>query len=155
MRRRERGSALLIAIVALVVVSIAAQAVHGILIRGVQGFQAERSSVQLRALTDAALAATLARLSEDPTVRRVAKQRLGTGFFESRVRELEPGIVEILATAETGRRRSAVRAVASLGPAGLRVVAWEPSAVAAFAVRQEGGVPEEVEKLAVAGFGVQ
>lgn len=135
MRRRQRGSALLLAIVAVAIVAIAAQAVHGILMRGLQGFQAERRAVQLRALTDAALATTLARLSENPSLGRVSRQTLGDGFIESAIRAAEPGTVEVLATAQAGGRRGTVRAIVAMEPAGPRVVTWEPSAVAAFVVR--------------------
>lgn len=134
-RKPARGSALLLAIVALLVVSLAAHALHGILLRDLHGFQAERRNVQLRALTDAALAATLSGLSEDPSVRRVPRRPLGDGFLQSEVRGAGPGVVEVLATGETGRSRSTVRALVSLGPSGPRVVTWEPSAVAAFAGR--------------------
>lgn len=134
-RRRDRGSSLLLAIVAVFVVSIAAQALHGILLREVHGFQAERRSVQLRALTDASLAATLARLSEDPDVRRVPRQPLGDGFFESQVRITGPGVVEVLATAESGGRLTTARAVVTLDPSGPRVVRWEPSAAAEAGLR--------------------
>jgi hypothetical protein len=134
-RRRERGSALLVAIVALVVVSVGAQALHAILVRDLRGLQAERNAVQLRALTDAALAVTLSRLSADPVVRGVPRQRLDFGFFESAVRAVGPGAVEVLATGEAGGRRSTVKARVALEPAGPRVVGWEPSAVGAFAGR--------------------
>lgn len=135
MRRRDRGSALLLAIIALLVVSIAAQALHGVLLRGLHGFQAERRDVQLRALTDAALAETLSRLSADPSVQRVPRRPLGDGFLRSEVRSAGPGVVEVLATGEAGRRRSTVRALVSLEPSGPRVVTWAPSAVGAFAGR--------------------
>ncbi len=135
MRRRDRGSSLLLAIVAIFVVSIAAQALHGVLLREVHGFQSERRDVQLRTLTDASVAATLAHLSADPDVRRVPRQPLGSGSFESEIRSLGPGTVEVLATGETGGRRMTARAVVSLEPAGPQVVRWEASAASVAARR--------------------
>ncbi len=131
MKRSDRGSTLFVALVALFVVAIAAQALHGVLVRSLHGFQEERRSVQLRALTDAALATTLANLSEDPSVRSVPRRRLADGFLQSEVRSHGQGVVEVLATGEIGGARSTARALVSLEPAGPRVVAWSPSAFAA------------------------
>ena len=132
MKRIDRGSTLFVALVALFVVAIAAQALHGALVRSLHGYREERQSVQLRALTDAALAATLASLSEDPSIRSVPKRRLGEGFLLSEVRSHGPGVVEVLATGEIGVARSTARALVSLEPTGPRVVAWDPSVLAAI-----------------------
>jgi hypothetical protein len=133
--RRDRGSSLLVAILALVVVSVAAQALHGILLRDLGGLRAERRAVELRALTDAALASTLARLQGDPTAPGAPRQRLGNGTFESLVRPAGAGLVDVLAAGETGGLRAVVSARVALGPDGPRVVRWERSAPVAFGRR--------------------
>ena len=130
MRRRERGAALLVAMVALVVVSIAAHAVHGTLVRSLHGFRGDRRAAQLRALSDAALADTLARLSSDPAFRGVPRRPLADGFLKSEVRPRGEGVVEVFATAEAAGVRSTAWAVVALEPTGPRVVEWAPSAAA-------------------------
>lgn len=131
MTRGRRGSTLLVAMVALVVVAIAAQAIHGVLVRSLHGMQDERRSVQLRALTDAALAATLANLSGDPSARKIPRRRLADGYLESAVRDHGSGLLEVLASGEIGGRRATARALVSLDPPGPHVVSWEPSVVVA------------------------
>lgn len=124
MSRRTRGSAFLLGIVAVLVVAAAGHVLYGLLSSDFRAFRAEQSQIVLRALTDASLASTLARLAQDPATTGLPRQRLDRGFIESQVRPLPGGLLEITASAESGLARASV--VARVAP-GLRVVSWERS----------------------------
>jgi len=121
-RRRDRGSALVVAIVALAVSAIMIAVTAGLLrARGV-GIRLEERDVRTMALADAAMAEALARLAADPEAEGVAERPFGHGT--------------IRAVVDRGdRARPTVEAVGSAG-------GWE--VVVSAELRWVGSRPEVV-----------
>ncbi len=123
-RHRRRGTALLLGVVSVFVVALAAHVLYGALLADFQAYRSEETQIVLRALTDASLASTLARLSQEPGSTGIPRQPLGRGYIESHVRPLPGGLLEVTASAESGAARASV--VARVAP-NLVVLSWERS----------------------------
>jgi hypothetical protein len=76
-------------------------------------------------VADAAVAEALAHLSGDPGFAGRPRGEISGGTYESRVRDLGSGMVEILVAAGVSGRERHVRVVARMLPGGPRVQLWE------------------------------
>lgn len=120
---RESGVALIFAIIALAVVAVAvAVTAASIGPRVTTHAQLERT-VRLTALVDAALAATLAELAEDPTDSGIDQRPMGDGNIDSTVTAVGVGEVEVVAVGRSRGWRAVVVARVNVehGP---RVLRW-------------------------------
>lgn len=125
MNRKEDGFALPGALLALLLLSVALALVAASLQLRMRLVIRESRSLTLTALSDAALAETLARLSESPSFRGVQVRTFGGGSLESEVHRLSSVRFEVTATAVYAGRERVVEAIV-VRPAGqtARVVQW-------------------------------
>lgn len=121
---RENGYALLVTLVVLLLLSIALSLLAAALQVRMRLVRQEAQTLKLIALSDAALAETLASLTYDPHFTGVAEQNYGGGRIASTVRPLGPNRYEVLATAFYAGKLRAVDAEAVRTPQGARVVRW-------------------------------
>lgn len=122
---RESGFALPAVLLAILLLSIALALVAASLQLRMGLVRREARSVTLTALSDAALAETLAELSEDAHFLGVPEHALGPGRLRSEVRRLSPGRYEVVATAvHAGRERTVEAEVLRPIGAPARVVRW-------------------------------
>jgi type II secretory pathway pseudopilin PulG len=124
-RKRERGYALLVTLVVILLLFFALALLGAALQIRMRLVRQEAQSLKLSALSDAALAETLASLTYDPGFTGVAEQNFGGGRIASTVRPLGPNRYEVLATAFYAGKLRAVDAEAVRTPQGARVVRWE------------------------------
>jgi type II secretory pathway pseudopilin PulG len=124
--RRQRGYALLVTLVVILLLSIALGLLAAALQIRMRLVRQEAQMLKLMALSDAVLAETLAMLTYDPDFPGVAEQDYGGGRIASTVRPLGSHRWEILATASYAGKLRAVDAEAFCPPKGAaRVVHWE------------------------------
>jgi type II secretory pathway pseudopilin PulG len=125
MMRRDTGFALVSVLLAILLLSIGLALVAASLQLRMGLVRGEARSVNLTALSDAALAETLAELGENAYFHGVPEHGLGPGRLRSEVRFLSPGRYEVVATATCAGRERTVEAEV-LRPAGAapRVVRW-------------------------------
>lgn len=97
--RRESGQALLVALIALVLIGAALALVAGLLVGRMNRVQERTRDTALLALSDAAVAETLADLAAWPSSPGVARRALGGGTIESRVAHGAGGTFTVVATA--------------------------------------------------------
>lgn len=120
----ESGVALLVALVVILLVSIAlALLAAGLQIR-MRLVRQEELTLRLNALSDAVVAETVASLTYDQFFHGVDEQSFGGGRIASEVTFLEPGRFEVRATALYAGRERVVSAEVARSPAGARVIAW-------------------------------
>ena len=125
MKRRERGSALVFALATLTLVAITVAAVTSELQARGAGVVIEERSVRLTALSDAAMAETLAKLSEKGIAfAGIPERQVEGGTMSSSVRIISAWEVEVLAVGSRGGWESVVRAKVTL-VSGPRVVWWQ------------------------------
>jgi type II secretory pathway component PulK len=124
-KRRERGYALLVALVVIFLLFIALSLLASALQIRMRLVRQEAQSLKLIALSDAVVAETLASLTYDPDFTGVAEQSFGGGRIASTVRSLGTNRYEVLATALYAGKLRAVDAEAVRTPQGARVVRWE------------------------------
>ncbi|HWM92079.1 MAG TPA: hypothetical protein VN493_15045 [Thermoanaerobaculia bacterium] len=123
--RRDAGFALPAVLLAILLLSIGLALVAASLQLRMRLVLREARSVTLNALSDAALAETLAWLSEDAFYDGVAERSFGGGRLSSEVRFVSPGRYEVVATAVfAGRRRTVEAEVHRPIGAPARVVRW-------------------------------
>jgi hypothetical protein len=121
----QNGYALLVALVVLLLVSIAlALLAAGLQIR-MRLVRQEAQILRLMALNDAALAETLASLNYDPAFDGLPDQPFGGGRISSAVRPLGTNRWEVLAVALYAGKERAVDAEVVRTPLGVAVVRWE------------------------------
>ena len=125
MVRRDDGFALAAVLLAILLLSIGLALVAASLQLRMRLVRREAQSVTLTALSDAALAETLAELSKDAYFHGVREHGLGPGRLRSKVRFLTLGRYEVVATAIYAGRERIVEAEV-LRPAGgaPRVLSW-------------------------------
>ncbi len=116
-RRRDDGFALAAVLLAILLLSIGLALVAASLQLRMRLVRREAQSVTLTALSDAALAETLAELSKDAYHHGVREHGLGPGRLRSEVRFLSPGRYRVVATATYAGRERIVEAEV-LRPAG-------------------------------------
>lgn len=124
-RPGESGYALVTALLAVFLLSVALALVGASLQLRMRLVQDEARDLRLRALSDAALAETLARLAESAYFDGVEERPFGGGAIRSEVRFLAPGRFEVVATAAYSWEERAVRAEVLRYPGRARVVRWE------------------------------
>lgn len=123
--RREAGFALPAVLLAVLLLSIALALVAASLQLRMGLVRREAQSLSLNALSDAALAETLAWLTQNAYYQGVPEHSFGNGRYRSRVRILGPGRYEVLATAlYAGRTRTVAAEVARHPGSPARVVRW-------------------------------
>lgn len=106
-RRGQVGSALLTALLVLLLVSIALAILAASLQLRMRLARQEAETVNLVALTDGALAETLAHLHAEPGFRGAPEHPLGRGRVKSQVTALGMGLYTVVATATyAGKERS-------------------------------------------------
>jgi Tfp pilus assembly protein PilX len=125
-RRSESGHALVFALVALLMVSVAGALLAGSLLLHLRTARYEADDVRLTALADAAVAASLAELAASPASRGLTERDFGGGSIASDIDRPEPELAVVVARAVCGRSTRRVRAEVRLTAAGPRVVAWRP-----------------------------
>jgi hypothetical protein len=122
---RERGFALLVGIFVVALVGVSVLLVLQYLQVRVDELRLEERTVTLTALTDAALAETLARLDTDPAFPGLGRRAFGRGAIASRVVATSGNGRRVAAEARFGRWRGLLEATVELGPSGPRVASWE------------------------------
>ena len=123
--KRDEGFARAFTLIAILLLSIALALVAVSLQLRMGLVRREARSVTLTALSDAALAETLAWLSEDPYYGGLPERDFGGGRLRSEVRFLSPGRYEVVATAVyAGRVRTVEAQVLSPPGAPARVFRW-------------------------------
>jgi type II secretory pathway component PulK len=122
-RHRERGVALVFAMIALAVVALMVMVVAAGIQPRITSHEHLERTVRLTALVDAAMAATLAELAVDPGDTGVDERRLGEGVMSSTVTQVGEHEVEVVAVGRTRGWRAVVTARVNLehGP---RVLRW-------------------------------
>ena len=123
--RQEGGSALVFALATLTLIAITIAAVTAELQTRGAGVVIEERSVRLTALSDAAMAETLAELSEKGIAfAGVAERPVEGGAISSSVRIISAWEVEVLAVGSRDGWNSVIRAKVSV-VSGPRVVWWQ------------------------------
>ena len=122
--RRDAGFALLLGIAAIALVSTAVLVVGEQLLCKARDFRLEERQITLIALSDAALAETLAHLSADPSFDGVTERPLEPGTISSRVRTSSPGSATVVARGSFGQWQATLEAEVALGAGRPRVLSW-------------------------------
>ncbi len=125
--RADAGFSVLFAIVAMVLTGVAMMMVLDAVNHDIGQLRLEERSTQLVALTDAALAETLAGLAADPAFAGVGRRALGEGQIASSVAAGADGVTVVRARAWFGGWRGELAADVRLGADGPRVVRWSRS----------------------------
>jgi hypothetical protein len=120
--KRQRGHGLILALVVMVVMMTALGVLAASMRLRMSEVQRELRTVSLVALTDAAMAETLAHLARSRTYPGVPEYRFGGGLIASEVTSLGTRRVEVLAQASFAGRSRSMRAEVLLTPSGPRVV---------------------------------
>jgi type II secretory pathway component PulK len=123
-RRRERGYALLSAVLVIFLLSIALALLGASLQLRMRLVRDEGRTVILGALSDAAVAEALANLAQSGSYSGSPEHELGGGRIGSQVAFLGAGIYDVVATASFGGRRRVVQAEVVRGPGTARVRFW-------------------------------
>ncbi len=123
--RRESGAALIVAILAIFLISSAAMMVGSHLQSRSADFRCEERQVTLIALTDAAMAEALAHLHSDAQFSGRAESPFGAGTIASAVTTGPDGTVAITASVTYAGWWSEARAELEPGPNGPQVVRWQ------------------------------
>lgn len=123
--KRDDGFVLPAVLLAILLLSIGLALIAASLQLRMGMVQREARSVTLTALSDAALAETLARLTEDAYDDGVPERDFGGGRLHSKVQFLSPGRYHVLATALYAGRKRTIEAEVSRPPgAPARIVRW-------------------------------
>ncbi len=125
-RRSESGQALILALLALLLVSVASALLAGSLLLHLRAARHEAEDIRLVALADAAVAAALAELAASPASRGLTERDFGGGSIASDIDRPEPERAVVVAWAVYRGRTRRVRAEVRLTATGPRVVAWRP-----------------------------
>jgi type II secretory pathway pseudopilin PulG len=125
-RHREAGFALPTVLLAVLLLSIALALIAASLQLRMRLVRREAQALTLSALSDAALAETLARLTQNAYYLGVGERPFGGGSLKSEVRFRSPGRYEVVATATyAGRERTVVAEVVRPPGASAQVVRWK------------------------------
>ncbi len=123
-RRRQRGQVLLVALFALLLLSVALALVALLATEEHRAARREVGSLTLAALTDAALAETLARLATSRSFPGLPEQEFAGGTLSSEIEWLASERLEVRAHASWRGRKRSVRAEVDLTAGPPRVVSW-------------------------------
>ncbi|HYN22697.1 MAG TPA: hypothetical protein VE078_17185 [Thermoanaerobaculia bacterium] len=122
---REKGFALPAVLLAVLLLSIALALVAASLQLRMRLVRQEAQALTLTALSDAALAETLAWLAQNAHYLGVPEHAFGSGRYRSDVHFLGPGRYEVIATATyAGRGRTVAAEVFRPAGSPMRVVRW-------------------------------
>ena len=125
MAERESGVALLWALLAVTAVAASVLLVASAVASRQPSSRYDHRNVVLTALSDAAMAETLARLSSDPACSGIDERPFGGGTIASTVTTTPYGLREVTAVGEYQEWRSVVRAEVAMDQ-GPRIVTVEP-----------------------------
>jgi hypothetical protein len=120
----ESGYALLTALLVIFLLSIALALLAASLQLRMRLVSEDGVSVTLSALSDAAVAETLANLAQSGSYTGSAEHDFGGGRIGSEVVPLGPGVYDVVATAKYSRRRRVVEAVVFRAPGSAQVQRW-------------------------------
>lgn len=123
-RPGERGQALVLALLAVLVLGAALALVAGSLVARMQGVRVETRETALLALTDAAVAETLAGLAGRPYGGGLAEKPFGGGTIESTVAHGAAGAFTLVARAAYRGAAMEVEVRGRITDEGPRVTAW-------------------------------
>lgn len=124
-RDGERGFAVVISLVALLLVSVALALLATSMRLEMEEATRSASRMRLTALSDSALALTLARLAaSDGVYGGLREEAFGDGFMTSRIQRLSGGRMRIVLTVRYRGRRRSTEAFVRLTDGTLRVLRW-------------------------------
>jgi hypothetical protein len=123
-RGGERGYALLTALFVLFILAIALELVASALLLRLRAARDDAEATALAALSDAALAESIAHLAADPAYRGAAAHPYAGGTIGSRVEFLGVGRFEVRAAALFAGRLRVVSARVARGGGGAWVLSW-------------------------------
>lgn len=123
-REGESGYALLTALLVIFLLSIALALLAASLQIRMRLVREDGVSVTLSALSDAAVAETLANLAQSGSYTGSPEHDFGGGRIGSAVVLLSPGVYDVVATAKYARRRRLVEAVVFRAPGIVQVQGW-------------------------------
>ncbi len=123
-RPGEDGYALLTALLVLFLVAVSLELAASALLLRMRAARADAAATALAALSDAALAESLAHLAADPAYRGAAAHPFAGGTIGSRVEFLGVGRFEVRAAAGFAGRLLVVRAQVARGGGSAWVTAW-------------------------------
>lgn len=124
--RRQSGHALLLALIVIVLVGVAGAVLTTSLGLHLKVARDETQRIQLVAMTDAAMAESLAELAASPGFGGVSRRDFGSGQIESSIQTIDSNRRRILATATlAGGRELRVAADVRLLGSGLVVTSWQ------------------------------
>ena len=130
-RRSERGSALLLTLVVLVVAWSASMLVAAALSMELRSARDDARRLRLAALLDSACAEALAELAQDPYAVGFATHEFGGGTIGSVIGGIAGPERDVDLAATLGGMERRARAHVVLGASGPAVVAWRPEGVGA------------------------
>jgi hypothetical protein len=120
----ESGYALLTALLVIFLLSIALALLAASLQLRMRLVREDGASVTLSALSDAAVAETLANLAQSGSYTGSDEHDFGGGRIGSKVVLLSPGVYDVAATAKYSRRERVVEAVVLRAPGSAQVQSW-------------------------------
>jgi hypothetical protein len=120
----ESGYALLTALLVIFLLSIALALLAASLQLRMRLVREDGASVTLSALSDAAVAETLANLAQSGSYTGSPEHDFGGGRIGSEVVPLGPGVYDVVATAKYSRRGRVVEAVVLRAPGNAQVQRW-------------------------------
>lgn len=124
---RERGAALLLALVVLLVAGTAGLLVATALAVDHRGHREEVVRTRLTILVDSALAEAVAALGADAATREVPLHPFGDGEIGAEIEPIDASHRRVLARARCREVEHRVEAVVRLTASGPRVVDWRPA----------------------------
>jgi type II secretory pathway component PulK len=129
-RGGERGGALLLALAVVALAALAVGTALGGLQQEIDAVRRADTGARLRALADAGIAATLARLTVDENAGDIEQQRFGGGQAASSVVRVDRDTVDVVVTATTRESSLTVTVRVRLDEAGPTVLWWRGAGLA-------------------------
>jgi len=122
--RFQQGTALLVALVTMLVLTMSLLLAAALVQVGVDSFDVENRRLVTTALADAAMAEALASIDEDPRFPGSAERRFGGGVISSRVEQTAPERRRVVAVGRIHGYRTVVSAEVELDFGRPRVMRW-------------------------------
>ncbi len=123
-RRGESGTALVMALLVLFLLSVALALLAESLQLRMRMARDEAESVAVNSLSDSALEEAMAELALDPNYAGAPKHDFGGGTLQTKVISLGPGLYDVTATATYGTRHRVVEAQVFRGGGGVTIRHW-------------------------------
>jgi hypothetical protein len=124
-RARQAGGALLLVILITFLGALACQTWYQVLVAGLASLRSEEEQVRMTALTDAAVALTLARLSAAPESGGFARYGVGDGTVSAEVRRQEDGTVQAIVKVDWRGNQRVLRLGIQAAEGSAAVIGWE------------------------------